>query len=329
MGDGAHLCEVNAMGRTYLSDCESAGAYGSRLSETFRVYDAPTFINRNLQHGLLAITEIRDDEPETRASDPPPREDAFLVTFHPKAFHKSETWEAGRSLPAYDIPAGTTMIYDLKRSPSILINQPHHSLHFYIPRESLDLICDDAEAERVGDLRHDRGVPLDDDVIRNIAGAVLAMLRTPAEANRMFLDHITMAMGTHVAQLYGGFAPGSRIARGGLSPRQERRAKEMIESSLEGAVSIEAVAEACGLSASHFRRAFRQSTGSAPHQWLLQRRVCAAREALLDAGLTLPEIARRCGFADQSHFTRVFSQVEGISPARWRRNRDVRIAEQP
>ena len=312
------------MGRAGPPDRESIGAYGARLSAMFRIPDAPTFINRNLRHGLLAITEIRDDAPETRVSDPPPLEDAFLVTFHPKPFFECKGWEAGRPVAVRDIPSGTTMIYDLRRSPRVLIDQPHHSLHFYIPRDALDLICDEAESERVGDFRYERGVPLRDDVIAHIAGAVLAMLRSPAEASRMFLDHITLAVGTHAARLYGGFAPGSRIARGGLSPRQERRAKDMIEANLDGAVSIDAVARACGLSASHFRRAFRRSTGSAPHQWLLQRRVRAARDWLRDPFLTLPEIAKRCGFADQSHFTRVFSRIEGVSPARWRRDHDVR-----
>jgi transcriptional regulator GlxA family with amidase domain len=31
------------------------------------------------------------------------------------------------------------------------------------------------------------------------------------------------------------------------------------------------------------------------------------------------QIARRCGFADQSHFARVFRRLVGPSPADWRR----------
>ncbi|MBO9670729.1 MAG: helix-turn-helix transcriptional regulator [Sphingobium sp.] len=69
-------------------------------------------------------------------------------------------------------------------------------------------------------------------------------------------------VGTHIAQIYGGLVPGSRMARGGLSPHQERRAKEMIRANLDGALSIDQIASAPGLSTSHFRRAFRQSTGS-------------------------------------------------------------------
>lgn len=303
---------------------EPAGAYGSRLSDIFRLDSAPTFINRNLQSGLLAVTEIRDDAPTFQVSDPLVLEDAFLAIFHPRAFVDGTAWEKGRRVARYDIPQGATVIRDLKRDPMVLIDQPHHSLHFYIPRAALDLICDDSGAERIGDLRYDPAMPFDDAVLASIAGAVIAALAIPAAVNQLFLDHVTMAVGTHIAQTYGGLVPGSRIARGGLSPHQERRAKELIDAHLDGLVSIDAIATACGLSTSHFRRAFRQSTGLAPHQWLLARRVDAAKASLADPALSLPAVARRCGFADQSHFTRVFVQLEGVTPGRWRREHDIR-----
>jgi AraC-like DNA-binding protein len=77
---------------------------------------------------------------------------------------------------------------------------------------------------------------------------------------------------------------------------------------------------ACGLSVGHFARAFRQSTGLAPHAWLLRTRVERAKIMLRRPGASLALIAQACGFADQSHFTRVFSRQVGVSPAAWRRS---------
>jgi AraC-like DNA-binding protein len=112
----------------------------------------------------------------------------------------------------------------------------------------------------------------------------------------------------------------ARPIHGGLAPWQERRAKELLSANLDGNVSLTEVARECGLSISHFSRAFRQSTGMAPHRWLIQRRVEAAKELLRDASsLTLLDIALRCGFANQSHFTRTFAGVVGSSPGSWRR----------
>ena len=72
---------------------------------------------------------------------------------------------------------------------------------------------------------------------------------------------------------------------------------------------------------SHFERAFRQTTGMPPHQWLTKHRVERAKALLSLGSLELAEIAEACGFADQSHFTRVFSRCEGVTPGRWRRRR--------
>jgi AraC family transcriptional regulator len=86
-------------------------------------------------------------------------------------------------------------------------------------------------------------------------------------------------------------------------------------------VSLNAIARECGLSPSHFTRAFAISVGQPPHQWLLEQRVDLARQLLSESALPLADIAIQCGFADQSHFTRVFSARAGVSPGRWRRVR--------
>ena len=64
-----------------------------------------------------------------------------------------------------------------------------------------------------------------------------------------------------------------RLVKGGLAPWQERRAKEMLVADLAGATPLAEMATACGLSPGHFARAFRRSTGLAPHAWLLKARV--------------------------------------------------------
>ena len=75
-------------------------------------------------------------------------------------------------------------------------------------------------------------------------------------------------------------------------------------------------ARECSLSAGHFARAFRQTTGLSPHQWLLRRRIDKAHELLCEGKLSLAEIASACGFADQSRFTKVYARLRGIKPGR-------------
>jgi transcriptional regulator GlxA family with amidase domain len=97
----------------------------------------------------------------------------------------------------------------------------------------------------------------------------------------------------------------------------------MMREDLTGNTPLHDVARECGVSRSHFARAFAISVGRPPHQWLLEQRVELARQLLGDTELSIGDVAARCGFADQSHFTRVFSARTGLSPGRWRRTRKL------
>jgi AraC-like DNA-binding protein len=81
--------------------------------------------------------------------------------------------------------------------------------------------------------------------------------------------------------------------------------------------AVEKVAKACALSRSHFSRAFKNTTGFSPHDWLRREKLSKAEQLLRDRRLTIYQIALECGFADQSYFTRLFRRVKGVSPRRW------------
>ena len=111
--------------------------------------------------------------------------------------------------------------------------------------------------------------------------------------------------------------------RGGLTPGQLNRAKALMSEDLAGRIRLDQIAKACNLSVRHFSRAFRQSSGLPPHQWLLNQRIERAKELLRDPKLSLLDIAIACGFGDQSHFSRAFSKMTDLSPGIWRRMRST------
>jgi transcriptional regulator GlxA family with amidase domain len=116
----------------------------------------------------------------------------------------------------------------------------------------------------------------------------------------------------------GLFAPAPPPYRGGLPPGVRRRVHEFIEAHLEKSIALRELAGIARLSSSHFARAFRQSAGVSPHDYLMQRRVARAQDLLGSTDLALSEIAIACGFADQSHFSRRFKERLGITPSRYR-----------
>ncbi len=93
----------------------------------------------------------------------------------------------------------------------------------------------------------------------------------------------------------------------------------MLRAHLDKKISLLRVAEASRLSVSYFSRAFKDSTGISPWQWLVALRVETAQNLVENLQVPLAEIAYMCGFADQSHFTRVFGRALGRGPGAWRR----------
>ena len=189
-----------------------------------------------------------------------------------------------------------------------------------IPRGTLHKLLGDEGSGRVEGLVCKAGT--NDPVLGHLLRALMPALTRPAEASALFVDQLAGAIGTHLFDRYGGTrstphapARNQRV----LSRAHEMRAKEMLGSRLDGEVSVADVADACRLSRSYFIRAFRETTGQTPHQWLLAQRIDHARTLLAGSQLPLAEVAAACGFADQSHFTRVFAQGVGTSPGRWRR----------
>lgn len=293
-------------------------AYGRRLGEVFGLDEAPALVNRTLNKSMIAVTELAS--PQTFVvTDPIPLEDAYLIGLQAVDCLDHEIWMDGKSIACEPFKAGVTTFYDLRRDPRALMRNPSHCFMYYIPRSALDFIADEAGAPRIEDFRHPAGVGADDDVMRTLTAAIRPAFAKPEQASRLFVEHVTLAASAHLVQTYGGLAV-RKAVRGGLAPWQERRAKDIIDANLCGEIPLSWLAQECGLSTGHFSRAFRRSTGVAPHRWLLKRRVEVARDMLRTSGRPLTEVALACGFADQSHFTRVFRDQTGASPGMWRRH---------
>ena len=293
-------------------------AYGRQLAKNYGAADAAAIVTRSLHHTAFAATEIRIDRPTGQLSDAIPPQDAYMICLVLRDLPDNSYWEDGREYARYFLRAGDTAISDLRRQPLGRIDKPIHSLLMYLPRTTMNALAAEDGRPRVENLRFEPGAGFPDETVRNLGLSLLPALRTPERANRLFTDHVALALAVHAIHAFGSLhCP--RRTRGGLAPWQEKRAKDMILDDLAGGTSLGAIAEACGLSLSHFARSFRQVTGLTPHAWLLQARVQRATTLLRRRDETLASIALACGFADHSHFTKVFTRHIGVSPSVWRR----------
>jgi AraC family transcriptional regulator len=143
---------------------------------------------------------------------------------------------------------------------------------------------------------------------------------TPRDrTNSLALDQFSLILGAHVLKTHAGLPRLGGTKRGGLAPWQEKRAAEMIRARLDGKLRLSDLARECGLSVSHFTRAFRKSFGKSPYRWLLERRIDRAKVLLVTGDPPIADVAIRSGFSDQTAFTRAFGRMVGDSPGRWRR----------
>ena len=245
--------------------------------------------------------------------------DAYLVCLERNGLPSCPYWIDGRPHHMFPRATGQFLLLDLNQEHSSLSTGYTDCLSFYIPQNALQKFQEEHGLRPAGMLKTAGGVALDDRTIYSLGERLLPAIQQPAVANRLFVDHIGIALMTHLSSSYGIYDGQLRMARGSLAPWQVRRAKEMLMANLNGNIGLEELSQGCGLSRSHFARAFKVATGATPLQWLAQQRIGLAQEYLRFSTLSLETISERCGFADPSYFTRAFFRTVGETPGRWRR----------
>ena len=287
------------------------------LSKRYGILNAPTFVTSVSRGAAITFTRLRLDC-AGRTFDNIPAEDAYV--FHVN-FLKQESFSAfrnARTAERYILGEGDSTMLDYSQISTVTMHSPMDTVRLYVPRVTIqDFVREEYGSSEVH-LKPPQQV-MRDPILYHLGACLSALLEHPKENNSLLVDHIALSLQSHLYQTYSATPTWNPKARGGLAPWQESRAKEAMDANLDKEITIARLACDCGLSTSQFARAFRQSTGCPPHRWLLQRRIKRAQDLLLTSNKTLAEIARACGFSDQSHLTRAFGQTVGTSPGLWRR----------
>jgi len=105
----------------------------------------------------------------------------------------------------------------------------------------------------------------------------------------------------------------------GRGDRALRLAVDFLEAHYRARLSVSQIAGHAGVSPSYLAELFRARYAMSLGEWVRERRLDFAREALLDPGAPISGIAFRAGFSDQSHLTRLFRGRFGVTPADYRR----------
>lgn len=298
---------------------EKRTAYHSAL-QAFRVPEAPVLVARTHAKSVLSIAEIIGP-PNHGLTASIPQADAYILQLRLLDCPGSEYFIDGAHVPNVDRSAGALQLHDVRSNPTVEARDAFHIMHIHMPIVALRTTVERFTHVAVNQLELAASSTFRDPVIQSMFTALRPSLAKAEEANALFVEHILHAICAHMVSTYGGFRPLPPLPKGGMAPWQERRVREMLDADIAAELTLSQLAAECNISIRHFSRVFVQTFGMPPHSYQLKRRLELACKLLLDARLTLNDIATACGFASLSHMTRLFRANVGTSPGDWRRAR--------
>lgn len=160
-----------------------------------------------------------------------------------------------------------------------------------------------------------------DEVIQQIGRSCKAELTNPGAGpgSKLLLESYALALAVRLFRAYRVGVRQEAQTHYALAPYRLSRVKAFIETHLTANMTLADLAGVAGLSAFHFARAFKKTTGLTPYRYVIERRVDKARECLADTCLGLADVALACGFSSQQQFTTMFRKVTGMTPGAYRR----------
>ena len=179
-------------------------------------------------------------------------------------------------------------------------------------------IVDGLEGPRVDRMAFRSG--LRDRSLHQLMQMLIAEFEAGNPTGKMYAETIAEALALRFLHLGSAVEIEAPPKVSALPGNKLARVKELVESSLDQDLTLEALADEAGYSRAHFLRMFRESMGMTPHQYVIQRRIAYAEKLLATNESGVAEIAVACGFSSQAHLTLAFRKQTGMTPAEYRRS---------
>lgn len=185
-----------------------------------------------------------------------------------------------------------------------------------IPHDGLEELADRALQ---GDDWH-AAANLADPLIQSAMAELGRVVGGPSNpVDDLLADALVSTLQLKLIQRHSGYGDPTTGATGSL-----RQALDLVEDRIGERITIADLCAASGMPRGRLSRAFRDQTGSSPHQYVIKRRLDRACQLLATTDLRVQDIATRLGFASGSHLTALLQQHLNLCP-RTIRHRSGRI----
>jgi AraC family transcriptional regulator len=146
-----------------------------------------------------------------------------------------------------------------------------------------------------------------------------ALIESRGADHRLYIEALGVVLTHELVRINTGKHSAEAFIDGGLGAWQRRKALAYIEGHLAETISLAALAQLVGLSASYFCRAFSQSFGMPPQRYQLSRRIERARTLLANPFASVTDVSLSVGYNDASAFCTAFRRLTGVTPSAFRR----------
>ena len=106
---------------------------------------------------------------------------------------------------------------------------------------------------------------------------------------------------------------------GPVSMQKIQEACVLMRENIYDKFTPEDIAESINMSYSNFRKSFKQYTGIAPHQYMLQLKLSKIKDLLSSTEMSIQDIAMKLNFESADYFSYFFRSKTGINPLSYRK----------
>lgn len=159
-----------------------------------------------------------------------------------------------------------------------------------------------------------------DPLIYEIARSLKSVLQRNPQNSRFYAESLSLALAAHLLQHYTTRKFLLQQKTKQLPDLKIEKAVEYINDCLAESLSVESMAKVAGISQYHFSRAFKQTMGITPWQYVIQQRLAVAKRLLAHPQHSVLFVSQQIGFSSQTQFANFFKKHVGISPTEYRRH---------
>lgn len=236
---------------------------------------------------------------------------------------------SGTGMLMADNSKGETMTYHIKSMQGFMIFPGQITTYIADKEVPWEYVWVEFDGLRVKGMLEMAGLTVDSpvyhakvkDLREKMKDEMLYIVENPDSSPFHLIGHLYLYLDYLVRS-----AAGLKIASGSkLRDFYIHEALEYIEHNFQNNISVESIAEVCGLNRSYFGKIFREAVGKTPQDFLLSYRMTKAAELLKLTQLSIGDVSQAVGYENQLHFSRAFKNIYGMSPREWRNCNKISI----